>query len=57
VYLIDTGEENLSNWQEIATHDGKRGWVNMSEIHSPVGYRALFKKNKEWKMTAFIAGD
>lgn len=58
VYVIDTGEENPSGWREIATFDKQRGWVKENEIHSPVGYRALFaKKNGEWKMTHFIAGD
>ena len=52
-------QDDLEHWAEIVTHDQKRGWVKRSEIHSPVGDRALFKKNKEgeWKMTAFIAGD
>lgn len=58
VYVIDTGEDSPSGWREIATFDKQRGFVKESEIHSPVGYRALFaKKNGEWKMTHFIAGD
>lgn len=58
VYVIDTGEDNASGWREIATFDKQRGWVKEREIHSPIGYRALFsKKSGAWKMTHFIAGD
>jgi hypothetical protein len=58
VYVIDTGEDQSSGWREVATFDKQRGFVKESEIHSPIGYRALFsKKNGAWKITHFIAGD
>lgn len=58
VYVIDTGEDDPSGWKQIATFDKQRGFAKESEIHSPIGYRALFsKKSGAWKMTHFIAGD
>lgn len=58
VYVIDTGEDDSSGWRQIATSDKLRGFVKESEIHSPIGYRALFsKKSGAWKITHFIAGD
>jgi hypothetical protein len=57
VFVIDSGEDK-AQWVEVATFDKLRGWVRATNIHSPVGYRALFaKKNGAWKMTYFIAGD
>lgn len=45
-------------WVEVRTDAGQMGWVQQSEIRSPVNYRAFFeKKSGQWKITAFIAGD
>jgi hypothetical protein len=54
-------EEQLdiqADWYKIETLGGKKGWVKAEFVRSPIGYRAGFeKKNGQWKMTFFIAGD
>lgn len=45
-------------WLKIETLGGKKGFVNAKFVRSPIAYRAIFeKKGRNWKMTAFIAGD
>lgn len=41
-----------------ATHDGLEGTISGDAVRSPLDYRAFFrKKDGEWKMPLFIAGD
>jgi len=45
-------------WLKVETLGGKKGFVNAKFVRSPIDYRAIFeKKGRNWKMTAFIAGD
>ncbi|RAU82211.1 hypothetical protein [Pontibacter arcticus] len=47
-------------WWYVESPDGQqKGYINKSDLYSPVGYRALFNKNKQgkWLMTALVAGD
>lgn len=47
-------------WWYVQTPDGKlSGYIHHTDIHSPVGYRAIFNQNTQgqWHMTALVAGD
>lgn len=47
-------------WWHVQNADGElQGYLNRSDVHSPVGYRAIFNKNKrgQWQMTALVTGD
>ena len=47
-----------SDWIEVATGDGRRGFVRRSEVRSPIDWRARFeKKGGRWRMTSLVAGD
>lgn len=47
-----------TGWIQVKTSDGKEGWVQESDVRSPVGYRAGFsKRSGAWKMDALVAGD
>jgi hypothetical protein len=55
VQVEDQGEE----WWQIKTLSGDKGFVSARFIASPIGYRAIFNKNRrgEWKLSALLAGD
>ena len=47
-------------WWYVQTPDGKlSGYIHHTDMHSPVGYRAIFNQNSQgqWHMTALVAGD
>lgn len=47
-------------WWYVASPDGRlKGYLYKSDLYSPVGYRAIFNKNKQgkWQMTALVSGD
>ncbi|MGI8640764.1 MAG: SH3 domain-containing protein [Pyrinomonadaceae bacterium] len=45
-------------WLKVKTLGGKEGYVSAEFVRSPIDYRACFeKKNGQWKMTVFVAGD
>lgn len=45
-------------WLKIETLGGQKGYVSSEYVRSHLDYRAGFeKKNGQWKITAFIAGD
>lgn len=45
-------------WLKIATPQGRAGYVAAHYTHSPLDYRAGFKKiNGRWLMAALVAGD
>ncbi|MCX2739647.1 hypothetical protein [Pontibacter anaerobius] len=47
-------------WWHVESADGElQGYLHHPDVHSPVGYRAIFNKNKrgKWQMTALVAGD
>ena len=51
-------KENEYIWLKIETLGGKKGYVSADFVRSPIDYRACFeKKNGQWKMTVFVAGD
>ena len=51
-------EENNSLYTKVETQDGLIGYIKNQKVRSPIDYRAIFeKKNNDWKMVVFIAGD
>lgn len=59
VEAVEPGSQDEdSDWMEIRTLGGKRGFVKSGFVRSPIDYRACFEKKRgKWKMTAFVAGD
>ena len=55
VEVDDQGDE----WWQVKTLSGESGFVSAKFIASPIGYRAIFNKNRrgEWKLSALLAGD
>jgi hypothetical protein len=48
----------LEGWTSVMTQDNRAGFVEESMVHGPIDYRAGFtKKNGNWIMTCFVAGD
>ncbi|HQO39405.1 MAG TPA: SH3 domain-containing protein [Spirochaetota bacterium] len=46
------------SWIKVQTSSGTRGYIFDYYLHSPIGYRAIFKKNTgTWLLTHFITGD
>ena len=53
-------EHDGPEWYKVETyHGGLQGWINWQFVYSPMGYRVfLYKKdNKQWFISAFLAGD
>ena len=47
-----------TSWAGILLPDGRTGWLHAADVHSPVGWRAIFEmRDGRWRMAAFIAGD
>ncbi|WP_299756718.1 hypothetical protein [uncultured Pontibacter sp.] len=47
-------------WWHVQAPDAElQGYIHHSDVHSPVGYRAIFNKNKQgkWQMSALVTGD
>jgi hypothetical protein len=58
VILRLAGSEAPEGWTAIRGEDGRARYVRSSVIRSPVGYRACFeRRNGEWRMVMFLAGD
>ncbi len=58
VLVEEQQDGSPDEWTKIKLPDGRKGFVASRFTGSGVGYRAVFaKKNGEWRMTAFIAGD
>lgn len=53
------GDEGIpDDWIKLRTDDGATGFALRDDVHSPIDYRALFKREKgKWMMTALLAGD
>ncbi|AKD02194.1 hypothetical protein POKO110462_20805 [Pontibacter korlensis] len=53
-------DKQQKEWWHVQTADGElQGYLYHTDVYSPVGYRAIFSKNKQgqWQMTALVAGD
>ena len=56
--VTTTTDANEYVWLKIKTLGGKEGYVSAKYVRSSIDYRACFeKKGRNWKMTAFVAGD
>jgi hypothetical protein len=42
----------------VVLPDGRTGWLRAEDVHSPIGWRAIFAwRDGRWMMDAFVAGD
>lgn len=56
--IVQFLENPSGTWRHVRTSDGATGWIHEGDIRSPLAYRAFFeKRDGQWKLTAFIAGD
>ena len=47
-----------TSWAGVLLPDGRTGWLRADDVHSPVGWRAIFeRRDGRWMIVAFIAGD
>ena len=57
-HIVQLVGQPVNGWREVRTTDGATGWLPQRSLRSPLEYRAFFeKRNGQWKLTAFIAGD
>ncbi len=52
-YEIVQVEDQGEQWWQIKTLRGEKGFVSAKLVASPIGYRAIFNKNRrgEWKLS------
>ncbi|WP_246048738.1 SH3 domain-containing protein [Leptospira sarikeiensis] len=51
-------QSGTCSWQKVCLASGKSGYICDTYLRSSVDYRAFFTlKNKDWKLTIFVAGD
>ena len=56
--VLDEVEHEGGSWIEARTPKGRRGYVRTSEARSLLDYRIIFgRRDGEWRITAFVAGD
>ncbi len=56
--VADKNKEGEYLWLKVETLGGRKGFVSAKFVRSPIDYRTCFeKKNGNWKMTTFVAGD
>lgn len=56
--LPETATQADTSWAGVVLPDGRSGWLRAEDVHSPVGWRAIFARHDgRWVMTAFVAGD
>ena len=56
--LFENLEAAPDGWLNARLSDGRSGFVRLSAVRSAIDYRAGFeKRDGEWKMTSFVAGD
>jgi hypothetical protein len=54
----EDSERNSGDWIAVKLADGRRGFVDSSQLRSPFDYRAVLeKRDGRWLITAFVAGD
>jgi hypothetical protein len=51
------GSEDKYEWYRVRTLGGLEGFVSARYVRSPIDYRAVFRKNGNWRLVAFVAGD
>ena len=56
--MPESPAEPDTSWAGVVLPDGRSGWLRSEDVHSPVGWRAIFaRRDGRWLMTAFVAGD
>jgi hypothetical protein len=56
--MPESPAEPDTSWAGVVLPDGRSGWLRSEDVHSPVGWRAIFaRRDGQWVMTAFVAGD
>lgn len=56
--LFENLEAAPDGWLNARLSDGRSGFVRLSAVRSAIDYRAGFeKRDGQWKMTSFVAGD
>lgn len=56
--MPETAAEPDTSWAGVVLPDGRPGWLRAEDVHSPVGWRAIFTRHDgRWRMDAFVAGD
>ena len=57
--VIDQTKAPTEGWQQVALLDGRKGFVQVTDLHSLVGYRMTFARlpDGNWMLWSFISGD
>jgi hypothetical protein len=56
--LTTRSEEAPDDWIAVTMRDGRRGFVQRSDVRSPIDFRAGFqRRGGSWRMITFVAGD
>lgn len=56
--MPETAAEPDTSRAGVVLPDGRTGWLSAEDVHSPVGWRAIFaRRDGRWTMDAFVAGD
>ena len=57
-HLASVTDDKDESWIAIRLVDGRRGFVRRDQTINPLDYRLVFeKRDGEWMITAFVAGD
>lgn len=58
IVKVDINYFSRNLWQIVFTPDGKKGFVESTDMYSPIGYRIGFQKEKgKWKVLFLLSGD
>ena len=56
--VLSEVEHDGGSWIEVRTPKGRSGYVSTEEVRSLLDYRLVFgRRDGQWRITAFIAGD
>lgn len=56
--MPETAAEPDTSWAGVVLPDGRTGWLSAHDVHSPIGWRAIFgRRDGRWWIDAFVAGD
>lgn len=51
-------EAGPDNWDEVKDRKGRRGFILVRDVRSPLDFRATFEKHKgKWVITSFMSGE
>jgi hypothetical protein len=56
--ILEEATTDSGGWLRVRLSDGRTGYIEEDHVLSPIDYRAIFeKRDGQWRMTMFIAGD